>query len=82
MWTKHIVFILGNPAYNHCVNIWRLNSVTTFHHFYSWWQVNSKTEAPPTSFHYGRANAGEKATSSPAFALPVWRGVGGASTLL
>ncbi|CAN8021549.1 unnamed protein product [Ixodes persulcatus] len=37
---------------------------------YSRCQVKNEVDAPPTPFHFSRANTEEEATSSPAFALP------------
>ncbi|CAN7975412.1 unnamed protein product, partial [Ixodes persulcatus] len=41
---------------------------------------DAESEAPPTSFPFSRANAGEEAISTPAFALLKWKEVGRAST--
>lgn len=40
--------------------------------------VKSSGDGPPTSFPSSRANAGEEATTSPAFALITWKEVEGA----
>lgn len=42
------------------ISIERLENI-----FYSRWQVKNEVEAPPTSFHLSRANAGEWFASSP-----------------